>query len=210
MLFFSNCYKSMHVHCSLPFSWWKSDECRTWYLIILANSSLNFFIFAPSGHPWISFYTEPLLKTPTLEPMKNLLRLTSRQLTSTHGAESERKRIIYEDSLSDDSTPTLASSNSCEGEDSGLVDILAVAISRVRISEPKRSRICSPSRPIQQECSSNLKTSNLCTAFWSSPLAADTSRSFKRCWDGNNLWRLDPNKMDPLMVEDWWPNFSCT
>ncbi|KAH6767032.1 phosphoenolpyruvate carboxylase-related kinase 2 [Perilla frutescens var. hirtella] len=116
-------------------------------------------------HPWISFYTEPLLKAPTLEPK---IRLTSRQLTSIHGPESERKRLVYHDSLSDDSTRTLASSHSCEvveGEDGGLVDILAVAISRVRISEPKRSRICSPSRPIQQECSSNLKTSNLCTAF---------------------------------------------
>ncbi|KAH6813467.1 phosphoenolpyruvate carboxylase-related kinase 2 [Perilla frutescens var. frutescens] len=116
-------------------------------------------------HPWISFYTEPLLKAPTLEPK---IRLTSRQLTSIHGPESERKRLVYHDSLSDDSTQTLASSHSCEvveGEDGGLVDILAVAISRVRISEPKRSRICSPSRPIQQECSSNLKTSNLCTAF---------------------------------------------
>ncbi|KAL8526830.1 hypothetical protein ACS0TY_015894 [Phlomoides rotata] len=65
-------------------------------------------------HPWITFYTDPTLKS--LEPKKNPV---------THG---------------------------------GLVDVLAVVISRVRISEPKRSRICSPARPIQQECSSNLKT----------------------------------------------------
>lgn len=125
-------------------------------------------LLSSPGHPWISFYTEPTLKTLTLKPKKNLVRLTSRQLTCIHGPESERKRLVSHDSLSDDSSPTLASSDSSEvveEEDGGLVDVLAVAISRVRISEPKRSRICSPSRPIQQECSSNLKTSNLCTAF---------------------------------------------
>ncbi|KAI3445772.1 hypothetical protein Pfo_002437 [Paulownia fortunei] len=119
-------------------------------------------------HPWISFYTEPTLKIPILEPKKNNVRLISRQLTSIHGTESERKKLISCKTLSDDSSPTLASGSSTEvidGEDGGLVDVLAVAISRVRISEPKRSRICSPSRTIQQECSSNLKTSNLCTAF---------------------------------------------
>ncbi|KAG6436319.1 hypothetical protein SASPL_101214 [Salvia splendens] len=71
-----------------------------------------------------------LEKTPTLDP-KNLVRLTSRQkLTVTHGPESERKRNVYEDSLSDDSTPTLASSCRREEEDCGLFGILAVAISR--------------------------------------------------------------------------------
>lgn len=119
-------------------------------------------LFCCSGHPWISFYTDPTLKSLTLEPKKNSVRLTSRQLTNCiRGAESERKRLAYHDSLDDDSSSTSAS----EGDDGGLVDVLAVAISRVRISEPKRSRICSPSRPIQQECPSNLKTSNLCTAF---------------------------------------------
>ncbi|KAL2231487.1 serine/threonine-protein kinase PEPKR2-like [Sesamum indicum] len=120
-------------------------------------------------HPWIYFHTEPTLKTLTLEPKKNHVRLTPRQLNCIHGQESERKRLVVpSNSLSDDSTTIFASghsSESPEGEDSGLVDVLAAAISRVRISEPKRSRICSPSMPIQQECSSNLKTTNLCTAF---------------------------------------------
>ncbi|KAK4491195.1 hypothetical protein RD792_001927 [Penstemon davidsonii] len=104
-------------------------------------------------HPWISFYTEPTLKTLTRE---------------RNGPDSERKRLIS-NILCDDSSPNSASSSSSsdvvEGEDDGLVDVLAAAISRVRISEPKRSRICSPSRTIQPECSSNLQTSNLCTAF---------------------------------------------
>ncbi|KAI3448243.1 hypothetical protein Pfo_004908 [Paulownia fortunei] len=136
--------------------------------MLTRNISTRFTANEVLRHPWISFYTEPTLKTLTLEPKKNLIRLTSRQLTCIHGPESERKSLVSRSSLSDDSNPTLASGHSTEvveGEDGGLVDVLAVAISHVRISEPKRSRICSPSRPIQQECSSNLKTSNLCTAF---------------------------------------------
>ncbi|KAK4476919.1 hypothetical protein RD792_016086 [Penstemon davidsonii] len=121
-------------------------------------------------HPWISFYTERTPENLTLEPKKDHVRLTSRQLTFIHGLESERKTP-----LSDDSSPTLASDSSTddvvevEDEDGDLIDVLAVAISRVRISEPKRSRIYSSipsSRPIQPERSSNLSTtSNLCTAF---------------------------------------------
>ncbi|KAL6531700.1 hypothetical protein OROMI_028063 [Orobanche minor] len=136
--------------------------------MLTRNISTRFTANDVLRHPWISFYTEPTLKSVTPEPNKNLVRLSSRNLTCTDGPESERKRFISQSSLSDGSNPTLASSRSTEiveGEDSGLVDVLAVAISRVRISEPKRSRICSPSRPIEQECSSNLTTSNLCTAF---------------------------------------------
>ncbi|KAL3617299.1 hypothetical protein CASFOL_038844 [Castilleja foliolosa] len=100
-------------------------------------------------HPWISFYTEATLKK------KNI-----------HGTESERKRLIISSNthhLSDGSAPTTESDEEEEEEeDSGLVDVLTAAVSRVQISEPKRIRICSPSR---QECSSNLTNSNLCTAF---------------------------------------------
>ncbi|PIN17683.1 Ca2+/calmodulin-dependent protein kinase, EF-Hand protein superfamily [Handroanthus impetiginosus] len=135
--------------------------------MLTRNVSTRFSANEVLRHPWISFYTEPTLTPPTLKPYDNPT-LTPKQLTHTHRTESERKRLICHSSLSDDSSLTSASAYSTEvveGEDEGLVDILAVAISRVRISEPKRSRICSPSRPIQQECSSNLKTSNLCTAF---------------------------------------------
>ncbi|MBA0745943.1 hypothetical protein Gogos_008500 [Gossypium gossypioides] len=58
--------------------------------------------------------------------------------------------------------------SSCKSEEqdkNGVVDLLAVAISHVRISEPKRSRLCSPTRPIEQQCSSNLTVNNLCRAF---------------------------------------------
>lgn len=122
-------------------------------------------------HPWISFYTEPSLKTCATGTRNNNVRLTSRQLTCTSGKESERKRLISCNDLNDDSDSSSTSECSDEvgggggGESGGLVDVLAVAISHVQISEPKRSRICSPSREIQQECPSNMTTSNLCTAF---------------------------------------------
>uniref|UniRef100_A0A5B7C9V6 Putative Phosphoenolpyruvate carboxylase-related kinase 2 n=1 Tax=Davidia involucrata TaxID=16924 RepID=A0A5B7C9V6_DAVIN len=120
-------------------------------------------------HPWILFYTEPTLNTLTFKPkVKNHVRFISRQLTAIPRLELERNKIIASGSLSDDSSPTLLSDSSTkklEDEDCGLVDVLAVAISRVRISEPKRSRLCGPASPIQQECSSNMKVNNLCTAF---------------------------------------------
>ncbi|KAL3635330.1 hypothetical protein CASFOL_019877 [Castilleja foliolosa] len=134
--------------------------------MLTRNTSTRFTANDVLRHPWISFYTEPTLKTPTPEPKKSPLRLSSLQLTCIHGPESERKRSIPRFTPCD--SPTFDSGCSIEigeDDDGGLVDVLAVAISRVRISEPKRSRIWSPSRPIQQECSSNLTTSNLCTAF---------------------------------------------
>ena len=69
----------------------------------------------------------------------------------------------------DDDSPTDSFSNTEEEEDeSGVVDVLVVAISNVRISEPKRSRLCSPTNsPIEQQHSSNLTTTTntLCRAF---------------------------------------------
>ncbi|KAK6143679.1 hypothetical protein DH2020_024027 [Rehmannia glutinosa] len=134
--------------------------------MLTRSTSTRFTASEVLRHPWISFYTEPTLNTLTLKPKTNHVRLSSKLPTSSihGGSESERKRFVSRSSLSDDSSPT-SSTEVVEGDDDGLVDVLAVAISRVRISEPKRSRICSPSRPIQQECSSNLKSSNLCTAF---------------------------------------------
>ncbi|KAL0384424.1 UNVERIFIED_CONTAM: Serine/threonine-protein kinase PEPKR2 [Sesamum radiatum] len=98
-------------------------------------------------HPWISFYTEPMLKTRALESKKNNVKLTSRQLASIHGTESERKRLISCNILNDDSSPSLASSGSTEavdGEDCGLVDVLAVAISRVEYLNQKGAEYAAP------------------------------------------------------------------
>ncbi|KAG8364149.1 hypothetical protein BUALT_Bualt19G0096900 [Buddleja alternifolia] len=127
--------------------------------MLTRNISTRFTANEILRHPWISFYTE----TPTLKPKNNITLTRTRKLASIDGPESERQTLISPNSLSDDSNPTLTS-EIVEEEDGDLVDVLAAAISCVQISEPKRSRICSPSRPVQQECSSNL-TSNLCTAF---------------------------------------------
>ncbi|KAJ6419243.1 hypothetical protein OIU84_029371 [Salix udensis] len=121
------------------------------------------------GHPWILFHTEPTQKEPTKKPkFQDHATLTSQQLTVTTRLESERCKITASGFLSDDSSLILSSDGSrsrLEEQDCGLVDALTVAISRVRISEPKRSRLCWPTSPIRQECSSNIKINNLCTAF---------------------------------------------
>ncbi|KAL6844654.1 hypothetical protein ACP4OV_025313 [Aristida adscensionis] len=103
------------------------------------------------SHPWVLFYTECPLKAVAAN-----LCVTNKVLAP---------RILWDrirsecDSLSDSSSQRSEDQDEC-----GIVDALTAAITRVRISEPKRSRLCSPAITIQQECSSNLK-SNLCTAF---------------------------------------------
>lgn len=123
-----------------------------------------------SGHPWLLFYTGQTLETSTFKSKtRNRVKLTSKQLTAITGVESERNKTIASSFLSDDSclnSSSDSSSRRSEEQECGLVDALAVAISRVRISEPKRSRLCSPNSPIRQQCSSNMKLNNLCAAFW--------------------------------------------
>ncbi|KDP40948.1 hypothetical protein JCGZ_24947 [Jatropha curcas] len=120
-------------------------------------------------HPWILFYTEPTLNVFTTKPkFGNRVRLTSPQLTDIDAVESERYDITARSFLSDDSSLILSlggSTKRSDEQDCEPVDILAVAISHVRISEPKKSRLCGPALPIRQECSSNIKVNNLCTAF---------------------------------------------
>ncbi|CAK7355124.1 unnamed protein product [Dovyalis caffra] len=95
------------------------------------------------GHPWILFYTEPTQMELTRKPtFQDHVTLTSQQLTVTTRLESERYKITASGFLSDDSSIILSSDDSrsrLEEQDCGLVDALTVAISRVRISEPKRS-----------------------------------------------------------------------
>lgn len=119
-----------------------------------------------SGHPWIWFYTEPTLKTlPIRTKLKHQSGATCRQFAAPEPGSGGNK--IDGGSLSDVSSP-LSSSDSCKSEDqddSVLIDVLASAISQVRISEPKRSRLCGPTGPIDQQGSSNMKANNLCKAF---------------------------------------------
>lgn len=103
-------------------------------------------------HPWIIFYTEWPAKA---------LPITLRVANNTKVPRIQLERI---EAINCSSSLGSLSQKSEEQDDCGFVDALAAAISRVRISEPKRSRLCGPARPVQQECSSNMKA-NLCTAF---------------------------------------------
>ncbi|EOX98708.1 hypothetical protein QUC31_015029 [Theobroma cacao] len=121
-------------------------------------------------HPWILFHTEATLEMVALKPgMRNHGRLTSQQLTISPRVVSERNKEIPRGFLNDDCFCFLSSDSSSttrsEVQDCMLVDALTVAISHVRISEPKRTRLCGSTGPVPQECSSNVKINNLCTAF---------------------------------------------
>ncbi|KAJ8762502.1 hypothetical protein K2173_007941 [Erythroxylum novogranatense] len=114
-------------------------------------------------HPWILFYTERTLKTfPMKSKSKNQLGHTIATVMESHG---NRIAGLF---LGEDLKPeSLADSLSCKSEEqdeSGLVDALAVAISHVKISETKRSRLCGPTGPLEQQRSSNLTSTNLCRA----------------------------------------------
>ncbi|CAA7395791.1 unnamed protein product [Spirodela intermedia] len=102
-------------------------------------------------HPWMLFYTEGPTK---------VLPLRSGPIVRC----GVKPKWVMSDSRLLDGSSASSSGSSDEAEDHGLVDVLAVALSHVRISEPKRSRLCVPGSPVRQEYSSNLKA-NLCAAF---------------------------------------------
>ncbi|KAF5809630.1 putative protein kinase CAMK-CDPK family [Helianthus annuus] len=115
------------------------------------------------SHPWIIFYTERTIRSLSF---KSKLKHQAGQSSQTSVAELTHQLTVNGGSLTKYSLPlststSLSHDNSEELDDSGLVDALAVAISNVRISEPKRSRLCVPSSPIREQCSS---TTNLCRA----------------------------------------------
>nr|POE76916.1 serine/threonine-protein kinase pepkr2 [Quercus suber] len=97
-------------------------------------------------HPWILLYTEQTPQTLTLKTKtRNRVKLSSRKLTTIPGVESEMNKLMASSFLCDYSSLNLSSdrlSGRSEEQDCGLVDALAVAISHVRISEPKRIAKC--------------------------------------------------------------------
>lgn len=140
-----------------------------------AWSDNNFWIFFLghfSGHPWILFYTERTLKTLSSKTKSKNQVGTSSCLcalpsvpeldgTNENDGSGSCRRALYKASTSD-----CSSCKSEEQDESGFVDVLAVAMTNVRISEPKRSRVCSPTSPIvEQQHSSNLRANSLCRAF---------------------------------------------
>uniref|UniRef100_A0A164X308 Protein kinase domain-containing protein n=1 Tax=Daucus carota subsp. sativus TaxID=79200 RepID=A0A164X308_DAUCS len=118
-------------------------------------------------HPWILFYTERNLRTLSIKSkMKN--QPGSHQLPVTKVFPDSNRKIgdnNFGDNSSSDSSSGSSSQERAEQDDCGFVDALAVAISHVTISEPKRSRLCGPTSPIREQCSSNVTSNNLCKAF---------------------------------------------
>lgn len=135
-------------------------------LVILFYESLFFhltyFLFCLIGHPWILFYTNPTLGPLTFgSRVQTCGNLTTQLLTDV--LEMEYERTI--NTSFDDNSTSMFPNDIEEDEDCCMVDMLALAISRVRISEPKRSRICGPNDPVQQEHSANINIKSLCAAF---------------------------------------------
>ncbi|KAL6859081.1 hypothetical protein ACP4OV_018083 [Aristida adscensionis] len=87
-------------------------------------------------HPWVLFYTECPLKA-------EFSNLWSTNKASSPMIPWERVRSDSECSSSESSI-----NNSEEHDECGIVDALTTAITQVRISEPKRSRLCSPASPL--------------------------------------------------------------
>ncbi|ESQ35559.1 hypothetical protein EUTSA_v10007542mg [Eutrema salsugineum] len=119
-------------------------------------------------HPWILFYTDRTLKTMCIKSKHRSQAGTPACLQIRSLIEKTDLNSANREEKTTSDAPTDSFSNTEEEEDeSGVVDVLVVAISNVRISEPKRSRVCSPTNnPVEQQHSSNLTTTNtLCRAF---------------------------------------------
>nr|XP_043638210.1 serine/threonine-protein kinase PEPKR2-like [Erigeron canadensis] len=137
--------------------------------ILTRNASSRITAEEVLSHPWIIFYTERNLKSLSFKSKSKHQAGPSSQTAATTSVLELTKRLTINGSVIKYSSPVLTSrslshDNSEEYDDSGLVDALAVAISNVRISEPKRSRLCVSTSPIREQCSSNVTSNNLCKA----------------------------------------------
>lgn len=113
-------------------------------------------------HPWILFHTEQNLKPLYIKPKQRS------HATATHHNDAPEVGPTAESQTNTD--PIINGSNLTSlvhkrSDDCDLVDALAVAVSQVRISEPKRSKLCGPTNPLQEQYSANRKANNLCKAF---------------------------------------------
>ncbi|KAK9110966.1 hypothetical protein Scep_018485 [Stephania cephalantha] len=119
-------------------------------------------------HPWILFYTDRTKTVSIKSNARHNVGLASRKMAIVPRLNPQRTAVACCFSLDSDLTSSYDGATGTpdsQGDSGSLVDILAAAISRVRISEPKRSRLCATTNPIAQNCSSNMKPNNLCTAF---------------------------------------------
>lgn len=139
--------------------------------LVLPSSYYIYNWVVISGHPWILFYTERTLKTLSIKSkLKNQVGTTSCESANAVVSELHGNKVgngYLGEGLNRHLFSSSLSCNSEEQDECGLVDALAVAISHVKISEPKRTRLCGPTGPIEQQCSSNMTANNLCRAFWS-------------------------------------------
>ncbi|CAD6245537.1 unnamed protein product [Miscanthus lutarioriparius] len=99
------------------------------------------------GHPWVLFYTECPQKAEFSD-------LWGTNKTATPMIHRERVRFDYCESLSSESS----TDNSEEQDECGIVDALATAITQVRISEPKRTRLFSPANGLLPPSRNTLRT----------------------------------------------------
>ncbi|KAK7301144.1 hypothetical protein RJT34_12005 [Clitoria ternatea] len=118
------------------------------------------------SHPWILFYTEHTLE---MLPVKSKLKPqnTAACCKIVTALKSGLGRNNIDDGFLDGCSNPFSSSESCNSEyddDCEWIDALATAVSRVKISETKRSKLWSSPGPIDQQGSSNMKA-NLCKAF---------------------------------------------
>ncbi|RCV31538.1 hypothetical protein SEVIR_6G192300v4 [Setaria viridis] len=88
-------------------------------------------------HPWVLFYNECPLKA------EFSTLWSTNKAAAAPMVDWERVRSCCESSSSESS-----SDNSEEQDECGIVDALTTAITQVRISEPKRSRQCSPATAV--------------------------------------------------------------
>jgi len=144
---------------------------------------LTKFSSAAAGHPWIRFYTEPNVKVPSSMPKRNkrildvkderveesplpfspCKRQRKTQLTNSVPTEHSEDEFFF-GHLRRILNPKQPELDIQAAGKYDIVDALAAAIARIRLSEPIRSRLCVPACPVPLQLSSKLKSS-LCTAF---------------------------------------------
>ncbi|XP_061355400.1 serine/threonine-protein kinase PEPKR2-like [Gastrolobium bilobum] len=115
-------------------------------------------------HPWISFYTERTLK---ILPVESKLKHQNGAACHNFVAAPEPRlgRNRMDDGFLNEVSSLSSSSESCNSEYHDVcvwIDALANAISHVRISEPKKSKLWAV--PIHQQGLYNMRA-NLCKAF---------------------------------------------
>lgn len=109
-------------------------------------------------HPWILFHTERTLTLRTLSIKSKIKNQPGYQQPPVSKVTRDLNEKIRDSSCADENSSGDSSSGSSRAQKDvcHFVDALAAAISRVTISEPKRSRLREPTRSIWGHCSSNV------------------------------------------------------